>query len=41
MLRCWSDDLKQRPEMCDIRDDIESWIRNPELLQEVMNAAKV
>ena len=27
--------------MCDIRDDIESWIRNPELLQEVEKAANV
>jgi len=32
MLRCWSDDLKKRPEMCDVRDEIENWIRNPELL---------
>lgn len=41
MLQCWSDDVKKRPQMSDIRLDIENWIRNPEILVEVGNAAHV
>ena len=32
MLFCWTKDRTKRPRMVEIRDQLEKWIRNPELL---------
>jgi len=32
MLHCWTKDRTKRPRMVEIRDQLEKWIRSPELL---------
>ena len=35
MLSCWSKDRTKRPTLGHIRETLEKWIRNPDLLQEI------
>ena len=35
MLSCWSKDRIKRPTFGHIRETLEKWIRNPDLLQEI------
>ena len=35
MLNCWSKDRNKRPKFNGIRETLEKWIRNPDLMQEI------
>ena len=40
MLLCWNKDHTKRPRMVEIRNQLEKWIRSPDLLKTTNNAAK-